>query len=498
MTTAKPKGTLAGGAAWMVAARMAERMLGLVSTVILARLLAPTDFGLVAMAMVVVAAADVLGAFGLDWALVRQPGLERRHLDTAWTFRMCLGLGSLALLLVLAVPAAAFYREPRITAMVVVMGVSLLIGALENPGVVMFRREMNFSKEFQLRTAAKVAGAVVAVAAAVAWRSYWALLLGVLASRTTATVMSYLVHPHRPRPTLAARRELLGFSIWLWLANILTFLRTRIVELVLGRIAGPRELGLFTVSNELSQLASTELAAPVNRALFSAYALNGEKPEAVGSAYLEAAPVIWAVTLPVTLGTYLTAPQMVMLILGAQWQDAAPVLRLLALAGCVGLLSTGAIHVYWAIGRARLETAMEACWVVCLLTLVMLLTPASGIMGAAWAMLLTSLVVLPLNLVLLRRYAHVSLRRTAARAWRIVAACLAMFVAVTVVMGRWSPADTREALMQITAMAGLGAATYIVVLLGTWWLAGRPDGPERTALRLIGTRLRPLTLAGRP
>jgi O-antigen/teichoic acid export membrane protein len=99
----------------------------------------PADFGLVAMAMVFVAAADLLGAFGLDWALVRQPGLERRHLDTAWTIRGGLGLISLAVLLLLALPAASYYREPRIAPMIVVLGVSLLIGTLENPGVVMFR-----------------------------------------------------------------------------------------------------------------------------------------------------------------------------------------------------------------------------------------------------------------------------------------------------------------------------------------------------------------------
>lgn len=473
----------------MVAARMAERGLGLVSTVVLARILSPSDFGLVAMAMVFVAAADVLGAFGLDWALVRQPGLERRHLDTAWTIRAGLGLTSLVVLLAIALPAAEFYREPRIAPMIVVLGVSLLIGALENPGVIVFRRNMNFSKEFQLRTAAKVVGALVAISTALILRSYWALLLGTLASRTVATAMSYFVHPHRPRPTLSARSELLGFSMWLWLSNILTFVRTRIVELILGRIAGARDLGLFSVSNELSQLASTELAAPINRALFSAYAAKGDRPEEVGASYLRAVPAIWLITLPIVVGTYLTAPQIVALVLGAKWVDAVPLVRVLALASIVGLFSTGAIHVYWAINRARLETAVEVIWVTILLTLVLLLTPRRGVIGAAEAVLVANSVLIPITAFLLRRNAGVSIRETVRRCWRIVVACLAMVAAVTATSADWRPTATGEALRQLVLMAIVGATTYTVTVLAAWWGVGKPAGPERDLLALATERL---------
>lgn len=472
----------------MVAARLAERLLGLASTMILARLLVPADFGLVAMAMVFVAAADLLGAFGLDWALVRQPGIERRHLDTAWTIRAGLGLASLFVLVALAVPAATFYREPRITPIILLLGVSLLVGSLENPGVIMFRREMNFSKEFQLRTVAKIAGALVAVCGAVALRSYWALLWGALVSRGAATIMSYVVHPHRPRPTLEAREELLSFSIWLWAGNILTFLRLRALQLVLGRIVGPRDLGLFAVSGEFADLASTELAAPINRALFSAYATKGD-PAAVGAAYLQAAPVIWAITLPVVVGTYLAAPQLVHLLLGPQWSDAVPLLRILSLAGMAGLLTSGALHVYWAINRPQLEVLLESLWVVLLLGLVLMLTPARGVEGAALAALISGIMVAPVNVYLLRRYARVSLVRTISLCWRILAGCTTMFGLVSFVVGDPAVGSGREALLQLLVMTAVGAPTYVCVVLALWFLAGRPDGPEATMVRVAARRI---------
>ena len=490
MSTKSPTaGTIADGAAWMIAARIAERVLGFGSTIILARLLAPSDFGLVAMAMVFVAAADLLGAFGLDWALVRQPGLETRHLDTAWTIRAVFGVITLGVLALVALPAADFYREPRISAMIFVLGFSLLIAALENPGVIMFRREMNFSKEFQLRTTAKVCGAVVAISVAVASRSYWALLLGILASRVTACIMSYALHPHRPRPTLAARSELLGFSTWLWISNILTFMRTRIVEMILGRMTGPRSLGLFTVAGELAQLASSELAAPIHRVLFSAYAANSSRPMSIGEIYLKAAPIIWAIALPLVVGMYLTAPQVVLLFLGAQWGEAVPLLRILAIAGAAGLLSTGAIHVYWAIDRARLETAVEVCWVACLVGLVLILTPRQGLVGAAQAVLVSSLMVLPINVFLLRRFAGVSVWRTVARCWRTILACGVM-AAVALQLDTHGPvSDAPTALRQLLSVAVVGGVTYVVALFGIWRLVGRPEGPEHDILSLIRSRL---------
>jgi len=486
----KAGGSVVAGATWMIAARFAERLLGLCSTIVLARFLAPSDFGLVAMAMVFVAAADLLGAFGLDWALVRQRDLQTRHLNTAWTIRVILGLASFGALALIALPAADFYAEPRIAPMIIVLGLSLLVAAFENPGVVMFRREMNFTKEFQLRTAAKFFGAVVAVSVAVAFRSYWALLLGTLGGRAVSTLMSYAVHAHRPRFSLSARKELMSFSIWLWLSNILTFLRTRVVELLLGRLAGSRSLGLFTVAGELAQLASTELAAPIHRVLYSAYAAKGNVPASVGSVYLIAASAILTIALPVIAVTYLAAPHIIMLVLGPQWNDAVPVLQRLAIAGAFGIFSVGTVHVYWAINKARLETFVEVFWVLCLVTLAVALTPSRGVIGAADAVLISSAVVAPLNILLLRQYAGVSLRATLNRNWRTVGACLLMTGLVTQFIPVAPAASSAEAAMRIVTITVGGGAVYVATLLGLWWLIGKPNGPERDVLSLVQARLR--------
>ena len=483
------KGSVLSGAAWMLGARLVERALGLVSTAVLARILAPEDFGLVAMAMVFVAAADLLGAFGLDWALVRQKNLTSQHLDTVWTIRASLGLGALILLILLSFPAARFYREPRIEAMLWVLGMSLFIGSLENPGIVIFRREMQFSKEFALRLITKLSGMIVAVTAAILLRSYWALLLGTICGRAAGTAASYVMHNHRPGFTLSRRAELMNFSAWLFVGNLLTFLRTRVVELALGRIAGPKQLGIFAVSNEISQLASTEFAAPINRALFSDYARKSDRPVEIASAYLRAAPLIWMIAIPAALGTGLVADQVVMLLLGNKWGDAVPVLKMLAFAGALGLLSTNALHVYWAIGRAALEAIVEGIAAVTLLVSIWFLVPAVGIIGAAWAVLGTNAVLAALNAVLLNRFAGVQYSQTFRRTWRTVAACAVMVLTVDSVTSSWTPTSSGNALAQAGVIAGFGAAVYAVSLAILWKVSGTPVGPEADLMAVLRGRL---------
>jgi lipopolysaccharide exporter len=487
-TAAQPERSVTAGAAWMIAARFAERLLGLASTLVLARLLTPTDFGLVAMAMVFVAGAELLGAFGLDWALVRQPNIDRRHLNTAWTIRVLLGVTSATLLFIAADPAAAFYQEPRIAEMIWVLGASLLIAALENPGVIMFRREMNFSKEFQLRTSAKLAGAVVSICLAVALRSYWALLWGLLAARLVSTGVSYSVHPHRPAFSLAARRDLLQFSIWLWVANLLTFLRTRVIELIVGRLEGARSLGLFSIASELANLASTEFAAPINRVLFSRYSTHGTDAAAVGSAFASAAPVIWAVALPLVIATHLAAPEIIHLVVGDQWRDAVPLLQTLALAGAVGLFSVGSVHVYWAINRARLEVAVELWWVACLLPLLVVLVQARGLLGAAEAVLISNFALLPVNALLLRRYARVSIGQLLARGLRPCVAASAMWFTTSRVFGAELSLDTITALTRLVGIGLSSAVVYVLVLFGLWKMMGSPAGPEREIISQVTMR----------
>src|SRR5688572_12523316 len=211
----------------MVAARFGDRLIGLASTIVLARLLVPADFGLVMMAMVIIGAVHLLGAFSFDIALIQNRQAHRQHYDTVWTINLLLAVAFGLLLLLLAAPAARFYNETRLEAVMYVLAVATALEGLVNVGIVAFRKELQFNKEFKFLLTKRVSSVAVTLALAVAWRDYWALVAGVLVGNIVSVVLSYAWHSYRPRFSLAAWSDLFRFSRWLFLNNVLGFVYQR-------------------------------------------------------------------------------------------------------------------------------------------------------------------------------------------------------------------------------------------------------------------------------
>ena len=135
---------MAKGAAWMVAMRWSIRGIGIVSVVILARLLAPDDFGILAMAMIVVGFFGILTETYMDLALIRDAGATRSHYDTAWTLGVLQGMGVAAVVILIASPASSYFNDSRVELVIQVLALGIFIQGFENIGVVAFRKELDF------------------------------------------------------------------------------------------------------------------------------------------------------------------------------------------------------------------------------------------------------------------------------------------------------------------------------------------------------------------
>ncbi|MBK8151325.1 MAG: oligosaccharide flippase family protein [Acidobacteria bacterium] len=131
---------MALGAVWMVLLTFVERSLGMISMLILARLLVPADFGIIAMGSSFIGMAQLLTAFGFDIALIQNQKSSESHYHTAWTFNVLVGLGILVLMIAVASPIATFYRAPEVFWVVCALAIGPLVGGCENIGVVAFRK----------------------------------------------------------------------------------------------------------------------------------------------------------------------------------------------------------------------------------------------------------------------------------------------------------------------------------------------------------------------
>jgi len=489
---AKPATTrqIAHGAAWMMGLKLLERSIGLISTVILARLLMPTDFGLVAMAIAVVALLELMAAFGFDTALIQRQQTRREHYDTAWTLNVLFGLAIAALVVMLAMPAVAFYREPRLGLILPVLSLSALVGGFENIGVVAFRKDLDFRSEFRFVLVKRFSTFIVTVGLAIAFRSYWALIAGVVTGRFVSVFISYRLHPYRPRFSLAARADLFHFSKWLLISSLIQFLHNRSTDFILGRTVGSHGLGIYNVAFEIATLPSTELIAPLNRAVFPAYSRLSSDLDQLRARFMTVFSLICLAAFPASVGVLCVAEPAVRLLLGTQWLDAIPIIRIVAISGLLGALQSNLYLVILALGKPKANTILSACVLAVSLPAVVVASLYYGATGAAFAHCVSSIVGFAGITVVFLRVTRVSAKAFGRAMVRPIVGSAAM-AGIVLAVGSWLSASTEQGsgLVDLIVLSVTGAIGYVATILVAWIASGRPDGPEQKILEVLSSRL---------
>lgn len=480
---------MASGAVWMVLAKIVERGLGVVSTLILARLLVPADFGLVAVATAVIAILELLTGFGFDLALIRDQRATRGHYDTAWTLNVIIGLAIGLAMVALAVPAGRFFNDPRLVAILLVLALVPLLTGLENIGAVAFRKELDFRREFIFMSGKKVMMFLTAVPIAAAIGNYWALVAGVVVGRLAATCLSYLMHAYRPRWALTHVRELLGFSKWMFVVNIVNFVKVRYADFVVGRISGPGPLGLYSVGAEIASLPTSDLVGPINRAVFPGYSLMGDDVARLRAAYLSVTGVVALIALPAGAAIAAMAPILVPLLLGPNWVGSVPVIQIMAFFGMITALQSNSFSIFLAMGRPRVPAMLGGANAVLLIAALPLGVLALGIVGAAWVTLGATLAVMPVHFYMLLRLVQCPLRALLGVLWRPLLATAALYAAIHFTLAASVPATTSGLLLANVLCALAGALAYVGVAGLLWLLARRPSGAERQIIDLVRARL---------
>ncbi len=481
---------IAKGAAWMVLFKFTERGLGLISTIFLARLLVPADFGVVAMAMTVIAVLELMGAFSFDLALIQNTNAGRDHYDTAWTFNLLFAAVSALLMIALALPMTNFFNEPRLESVMYWLALGMAIQGFENIGVVAFRKDMRFDKEFKFLMGKKLAGFIVTVPLALILQSYWALVIGTIVGRTAGTLLSYVVQEYRPRFTLVARAQLFHFSKWILLNNIAVFLRHRSADIIVGGYAGPHALGLFSTAYEISNLPTTELSAPINRALFPGYAKMGQDVATVRQNYLRVTGLIALVALPAALGIATIAPLLVPVLLGSNWLEAVPLVQILAVFGALTVIQNNNGAVLLALGKPQIVTGLAAFSGVLFLPMLVLLTMRYGAAGAAWANIFAAIAIIPINYIYINRVLNLQIFHILCEIWRSIFAAVIMAIIVdTFVAGLAVSSNIGTQIAYLLVAILVGILVYPLAVLALWQLSARPHGAEQLALDFLRRRL---------
>ena len=485
---------LAKGATWMVVFKLAERSLGLVSTIILARLLLPSDFGLIAMAMSIIAILELLNQFSFDMALIQNQRAERKQYDTAWTFNVLFGVASALILFLIANVSAQFYNEPRLNIVIYALALGSLIGGLENIGTVEFRKNMEFNKEVNFLLSKKLISFLTTVPAAILLRNYWALVIGILAGRVGGLVLSYVMHPYRPRFSLAARHELFHFSKWLFANNVLLFLRTRSADFIIGRVLGTQSLGTFSVAFEIANLPTTELIAPINRAIYPGYAKMSSDLAVLRQGFLNIISAIALFAIPAGAGIAATADLLVPVLLGNNWLETIPLIQILAFYGVLLALQTNTVYVMMAMGKPQIHTYIQIVYIAILIPLLIYFTMSSGAVGASWAYVGSTIAFFPIQFAVIVRMLNLKTQKLIAVFWRpLIATAVMLFTVRLLIENMPQPEGISVEIIHLILVIFVGIVTYTISVLFLWKITNAPEGAETAIIGLLKQRIMKLS-----
>ena len=307
---------LAVGSGWMVGAQLAIQVIGLISTIILARLLIPADFGLVALATTILAGLQALSELSFDIALIQNPRAGRPEYDSAWTLSACRNFLIAIGLTVAAGPIASGFDDPRLEAIIYCLAVSTFLDGFQNIGIVDFRKELKFHQDLIFRVLGKLGPFLVTVPLAFLWRNYWALVVGTLAGSLFRVILSFVMHSYRPRISFAGWRDLIHFSKWLMLANLCIFISSRAITFIISAISGAGALGIFLMSTEIACQTNTNLLAPMRRALFPGYSKIASDLGRLQYIFIDISALVFLIGTPLTIGIGLIADPLVKIALG--------------------------------------------------------------------------------------------------------------------------------------------------------------------------------------
>jgi O-antigen/teichoic acid export membrane protein len=417
------------GLAWTGGAEIVMQVLRMVVAVALARLLAPNDYGLAAIALVFSSLVLVFSDLALGAAVVQRKELSEDDRSTA--FWMAIGAGIVFTIagIALSGPIADFYGEPKVAPLCIALSITFIITSAATTHEALLIRDMRFDKLEQRMMISTLAGAIAGIVVGIQTRDAWAIIAQQLAQSVVGSLLLWKSSHWRPgwRFSGASLRALAGFSGYLVGHRLLYYFHRNADNILIGRFVGAAALGAYSIAYNIMLVPFSRIAGPVQRVLGPAFARMQDEPERIGDAWVRAVRLLGMCAVPALMGIMVVAPDFVRVVLGEKWASAAPLIQILAWVGIIQALQSISTDILQARGRTKtifrftllFSTAHVVAFVVGL---------QWGVIGVAVAYAISSTVVEPVYTVLTARSIGVS-------PWRPVLALRGLFEAGLVMAG---------------------------------------------------------------
>jgi lipopolysaccharide exporter len=379
------------GGLWAFSLRIIGRLLGFLRTVILARLLFPEDFGLLGIAMMAINLLETVSQTGFYPALIQKKDNAELYFDTAWTISAIRGIFLFVILFFFAPALAAFFNAPQANLVIKVVAISSLLTGLRNIGIVDFQKNLEFHKQFAYDLPATLIDLIVSVSLAFILRDVWALVWGGLVGNCLRLVLSFILHPYRPKIKFDATqfKELLGFGKWLLGSSILAFLITQGDNVFVGKMLGVALLGFYQMACLLSHLPSSEISYVISQVIFPAYSKLQDDMPALREGYLKVLQITVFLTAGFSALIFALAPDFTAIFLGVKWLPMVLAMQILVLAAFLSSVSETSGLIFIAVGKPKIDTLFQVTRLIVLAVSIYPFSSQWGIAGTSTAVLLS-------------------------------------------------------------------------------------------------------------
>jgi O-antigen/teichoic acid export membrane protein len=431
-----------------------------VVTIILARLLSPADFGVIALLVFFSSLSMVIVQGGLSMALVQRQQTSVEEESAAFWWNLLASLGFAAVIVLIAPAVARFYGQPVLQPLMLIAAAQVVVGALGTVQQALLSRTLRFADLAKVGAFATVLSGAAGVAAAYLGYGVWALAIQLISSTILSTGALWLVSDWRPvlHFRLSTIRPIIGFGAWLSLSSTLEVLYSQGFALLVGKLHGVRDLGFYSRAASTQQLPTNVLSSIIGRVALPLFATRSDDREALRRGLRTALQLVMLVNLPLMTGLALLPDLVIVALFGEKWLPAAPILAILAWSGVIFPMHVLNLQLILAQGRSRtylqVELVKKAGGIV-----FVVVGSFFGIMGLAMAQLLFSFVALAINIAPVGRSIGYGLIDQIRDLLGLVG--VTAFMAVVVVLARQMlVAPPLPALLILTA---IGAVTFFAV-----------------------------------
>lgn len=385
---------VAKGGFWIFGLRMSRRTLDFLRIVILARFLAPNDFGLMGIAILTLQTLEAFSQTGYQSALIQKKGQIEDYVNVAWTLLVFRGIGLFLLIIVSAPFVSVFFNSPDSKLIIQVLGLSFLIQGFTNPGIVYFQKQLDFKKQYLYEISGILFEFSFSILFVFYYRNVWALVIGKVSGEIASLIASYVLADHNVTLTfsLSRAKKLHHFGKWLSGSNILVYIATQGDSILVGKLLGPVSLGFYKLASTIANLPTTEITHVASQVAFPAYSKLQDDSERLKRAYLTTLHLTVIFSFLTTTSIIVLMSDFTNIFLGSKWLPIVPLTNVLVLSGLIRSLAATTGPIFQAVGKPQLDTFSQIIRLIVLLIFIYPLMVNFELLGVSMAVLLSIIV----------------------------------------------------------------------------------------------------------